>query len=143
VRLLEFASCSISGVMMTEDIVSIAIKEDTLPRKRLTSNIHTYLVNAANPVVPLTAYNIMRHKVRVTSNDVAVIITQDNPPGGQVNPNNTASLAPQGASVVLGSTGNGFPGYDIYGPDPLWAVNIQGNGNCRVEVVEQIWEVDD
>jgi hypothetical protein len=135
-------SFSIFGVTMT-DLVDIEIKEDLKPKRRLTSNIHTYEVNATNPVQQLTGFNTMRHKVRVSSNDVSVIVTQDNPPGGQSNPNNTASLPPQGASVVLGTTGNGFPGYDIYGPDPLWAVNVQGNGNCRVEVVEHIWEIDD
>jgi hypothetical protein len=121
--------------------VRVSIESDSEKDRCLTTKMHSYeLNNGTFPVQPILEYNPRRYKAHISSADVSIVLSQDNPPGGQTSPANTGGLAPQGAQIVCGTLGNGFPGWDIYGPDPLWAISIQGNGNCRVMVTEHIWD---
>ena len=129
------------GATMTE-IVDICLEDETTPKRRLRTQTKTYFIHpTTNPFQAVAPYNPNRYKTMIVAVDVSIVITMDLP---TVTPDpTTGSLAPNGTSVVCGTTGNGFDGYDIYGPDPLWIVAILGNGNCRVDVVQTFWEADD
>lgn len=133
-------SFSIFGATMTE-IVDISLEEESTPKRRLRSFGHVYEVNAANPIVPLVPYNVNRYKTFIVASDVSVMLTMDLPTVAP-EPANTGALTPN-TGIVCGTTGNGFDGYEFYGPDPIWAVNILANGNCRVNVVQTVWEAED
>lgn len=125
---------------MTE-IVDISLEDEVTPKRRLRSFCHTYEVNAANPIVPVVPYNVNRYKTFIVAVDVSIIVAMDLPTVGP-DPANAGGLVPN-TGIVCGTTGNGFDGYEFYGPDPIWIVNVQGNGNCRVNVVQTVWEAED
>lgn len=125
------------------EMVSISLQEDeTQDRSRLRTVMHTYNLHPTNnPVQAIAPYNPRRFKTLITAIDVTITLTMDNP---TVFPDpTTGSIAPvNNASIILGTTGNGVDGVEVYGPDALWAVAITGNGNCRVVVVQTFWEDD-
>ena len=126
---------------MTE-IVGITLEEDLTQKRRLVSNAKTFSVDTVNnPVQLIVPFNPSRYKTFIVSNDTTCVVTADNPPGAT--PITTVGATPPpGASIVVGTTGNGFDGYEIYGPDPLWAIAIVGNTITRLDVIQTIWDND-
>jgi len=119
------------------------VEDDTKPAKRVCyrSTLKSYSIDNVNqPTVLLAPYNAKRYVAHVTTNDTSCIITLDNPANTPVV--SAAATAPTGNSIQLGTMGNGFDGYDIYGPDPIWAVSVQGNAVTRVNIVQTFYAED-
>lgn len=123
---------------MTE-IVEISLEDDFTPKKRLRSFIRTFPLHPANNPIQLVApFNPNRYKCTIFESDVGMIIATDLP---TVVPSLTApGVLPEGTAILSSSTGNGFDGFEFYGPDSIWVVAITGNTACRVSVIQTFWE---
>ena len=122
------------------EIVGVQIvKDETQPVQRyLRSFMKSYTIDNVNiPTVQVAPYNPRRSHLQVFTNDTNIIVTQDNP--APTTQTSAAATPPQGASVHCSTMGNGFPGIIIHGPDPVWAVSIQGLGATRISVIQHIW----
>lgn len=118
-------------------IVPVKVTNNPEPAKKskLRSTVKSYSIDPVNvPTALLAPYNPKRVMAHVTTNDTSCVISLDNPSNSPVT--STAGNAPPGNSIQLGTMGNGFDGYDIYGPDPIWAVAIVGNAVTRVNIVQ-------
>jgi hypothetical protein len=121
-------------------IVPVHIEKDNRPKKRryLRTTLHSYSVDpVTNTQFLALPYNPRRHFAIVTTNDAAVILTKDNPTTVPIV--STAASPPPGASVHIATMGNGFPGYQYFGPDAAWIVAVSGAAATRVCVVQHIW----
>ena len=137
---LGLVSCNTFGATMTS-VVPVAIHSQATKKKVRSSKVKAYLLHpTTNPIQQIAPYNSWREKLEVNSNDSSVVIAMDLPSADQVPSPSTSAIAPAGEAVILGTTGNGFPGYTIFGPDPVWAIAIVGNGNSRINVIQTGWE---
>jgi hypothetical protein len=125
-------------------IVPVRIHTDSRKESKryLRTTLHSYSIDpVTNLTVQVLPYNPRRYRAIITSNDSGVILTKDNPsPATQTD---TAAIPPQGASVHLATMAVGFPGYEYFGPDPLWAVAIAGGAATRICILQHIWCYDD
>jgi hypothetical protein len=125
-------------------IVPVRIHTDNRKESKryLRSTLKSYTIDpTTNLTVQVLPYNPRRYMAIVTSNDSGAILTKDNPaPASQTD---SAASPPQGASLHLATMSVGFPGYEYYGPDPLWAVAITGGAATRISVIQHIWCYDD
>lgn len=125
-------------------IVPVRVKKDTRKeaKRYLRSTLKCYAIdNVTVPTILLAPFNPNRYSALITTNDTACVVTQDNPsPTPMVS---SAAQAPIGASSHISPMGNGFEGIEIFGPDPIWAISIQGNTVTRVNVIQHIWCYDD
>lgn len=102
------------------------------------STLKSYSIDNVNqPVVLLAPYNAKRYKCRITTNDTSCVLTMDNP--GNTTIVSAAATAPQGNSIMIGTMGNGFDGYEIYGPDNIYAQSVQGNAVTRVNIIQTFY----
>lgn len=119
------------------NIVAISIEDDVTPKKDIRTTVKTYRVdNAQIPVQILLPFNTSRIKARISNVNTSIVLGKGPIPTGTSG--TTATLAPDGETIILNTSGNGNRGTWIYGPEQWWAQSIQGNAATLV-VVEQIY----
>lgn len=124
--------------MIDTDCVDIEIREDDTQKREIRSIIHTYrLDNVTNPVQVLVPYNVSRIMARIINVNTSVVVGRGAVPTGTSG--TVAGIAPDGESIVVNTSGNGYRGQDIYGPEQIWAQSIQGNGATLVVVTTKLY----